>query len=105
MWLEVLLMPVDKNPYNIMKASPALLQTPNGHVLHLKTGSTLLKRGTEILTILDRELVNECHSFNGIMACARSLTYQRRASCKTEMLSDRLNHVGSFPGACLAGRG
>ena len=91
MWLEVPLMPTGETPYDILKASPALLRTPNGHLLQVRTGSTLLRKGTEMLALPDAELENACHSFNGVTACARSLTYQRRASCETEMLGDRLD--------------
>ena len=100
MWLEIPLIPEGEAPYDIMKASPALLRTPNGHLLQLKTSSTLLRRSDELIAIPDEDLKNACHQYNGLMACARSLTYKKRTSCEAEMLGEQLERGD---GQCQSG--
>ena len=94
-WIKVSMVPANEAPFEVLKASPALLRASNGHLFQLNAKSAVIIRGAERFSIEDNELEASCIQQAGYLACTRNLVSRPRASCETELLGGDLGEEAS----------
>jgi len=76
----------DTEPMEILKASPALLLTNNGHLLKFESNSVILRGRERMIVLSDAEFHHRCSTSKGTSGCTIGIIHHSQPSCEADLL-------------------